>query len=518
MKRTFLTFLSMAFICAMTLTGCAKDDNPTGAGADSETMGGYEFAIERDAQGAYYVVDGTAALDALAAYVNSGGETIGKRFKMTADITYSHKADGEEGADTEKNFTPIGYNDQELGHFFYGTFDGDGHTISGIRIYGSADGGASSGIGLFGATYAGVVQGVTLADARITGSRFTGGIVGVTYGRINDCHVASDVTIHAVQSEVTNLGGICGWTQGSVSYCTSSVKIILGSSDTKCKEVGGIAGRSYPGPDHNLVSGAVIPAAKDYSHGAICGYSVSTNLDHNYYYNCKVASDDITPAYVGVGNMDATGNDGAVPATILSETEAVPSTMTGKVAFRRTFTGGKATSICLPFAYTPNKNEGKYYMFTAFTKEKDEYFATMTETTGTLAANTPYMFIPASDKGRQLIFYFGEANYDVSGELATTIGVWSFKGTYEPRTYGKASFTGWIYDFVSKMKTVDGVDVEAGQFVEAEYGTHIPSLSCYLQYKDEDPQPKTSGMKRADVGSENLPETVNVRFVSATGE
>ena len=30
MKRTFLTLVSMAFICAMTLTGCTKDDNPTG--------------------------------------------------------------------------------------------------------------------------------------------------------------------------------------------------------------------------------------------------------------------------------------------------------------------------------------------------------------------------------------------------------------------------------------------------------------------------------------------------------
>ena len=76
MKRTFLTLVSMAFICAMTLTSCVNDDNPAGTQADSETLGGYDFTIERDAQGAYYVIDGTAALDALAAYVNSGGETI----------------------------------------------------------------------------------------------------------------------------------------------------------------------------------------------------------------------------------------------------------------------------------------------------------------------------------------------------------------------------------------------------------------------------------------------------------
>ena len=84
----------------------------------------------------YYEIPDVAALQALAKYVNEGNETKNLTFKMTADITFS-ESDG---------FTPIGMGDELEGTPFRGTFDGEGHTILGIK-YDNSEG---VGFGLFG--------------------------------------------------------------------------------------------------------------------------------------------------------------------------------------------------------------------------------------------------------------------------------------------------------------------------------------------------------------------------------
>ena len=55
-----------------------------------------------------YKISSTADLDKLAADVNSGTYYKGFYFIVTQDITYTHKANGEDGADTENNYTAIG--------------------------------------------------------------------------------------------------------------------------------------------------------------------------------------------------------------------------------------------------------------------------------------------------------------------------------------------------------------------------------------------------------------------------
>ena len=83
-----------------------------------------------------YIIYNKTQLDQLAQRVNSGeGDAAtgysGKYFKLEADIAYSHKTDNEAGAATESNYTAIG----NSGKLFCGHFDGQGHTVSGIRIY-----------------------------------------------------------------------------------------------------------------------------------------------------------------------------------------------------------------------------------------------------------------------------------------------------------------------------------------------------------------------------------------------
>jgi hypothetical protein len=99
--------------------------------------------------------------------VNSGTNYEGKYFVLNEDIEYDPDnltIDNDGDGIGDSNYTAIGnYN-----YGFKGHFDGQGHTISGIRIYS----GTNSNYwyqGLFGRIYGeyAEVKNVTLADARI---------------------------------------------------------------------------------------------------------------------------------------------------------------------------------------------------------------------------------------------------------------------------------------------------------------------------------------------------------------
>ena len=123
-------------------------------------------------------------LDMLAIRVNGGRRYIGGHFKLGANIDYQPTTAWNDATSTENNFTAIG----SYSHPFCGTFDGDGHTISGIRIYQPNEEYQS----LFGYVSVGTVKNVTLTDARITGNKKVGGIAGYTIGgsmKIENCHI-----------------------------------------------------------------------------------------------------------------------------------------------------------------------------------------------------------------------------------------------------------------------------------------------------------------------------------------
>ena len=225
---------------AMTLLLCMLTAMTAWAQLDPVTVGNYTFTTDSDEEGDYYVVDGTAALDALAAYVNGGGSTEGKRFKQTDNIKYTYSEAWNSENSYRSNFTAIGYyiNVEDYKEFC-GTYDGGDFTISGIRIYKGDTSDADSYQGLFGYVFGGTVKNVTLADARIIGYHDTGGIVGdLTYGTVSNCRVASNVAIHSVQSEAQMHGGVVGRHIHSIvsdCFCAATVS-------TNCKFAGAIAG------------------------------------------------------------------------------------------------------------------------------------------------------------------------------------------------------------------------------------------------------------------------------------
>lgn len=227
-----------------------------------------------------YKISSTADLDQLADDVYNGTEYYGVYFIVTQDITYTHKADGEEGADTENNYTAIGNSD----FYFQGHFDGKGKTISGIRIY-KDDLGYQ---GLFARIMApAVVENVTLTDTRIAAYSNVGGIVGSNDGgQVINCHVTNTVEIQANENEGSCFGSIAGYNEGTL--------------------------------ENNFVIGATIPAADDKSHGAIVGKNDNGTLKNNYYANCTVAGvENATGMGVGIDSNDqpvgdVAANDGAL--------------------------------------------------------------------------------------------------------------------------------------------------------------------------------------------------------------
>ena len=191
-----------------------------------------------------YIIETPAGLDTLSKRVNNGNSYEGVYFKLDADIEYLYTST------TENNYTAIGTEDNP----FKGVFNGDGHTISGIRINKPDD----NYQGLFGYLGEGaVVENVTLADAEITARGYTGGIVGY-----ND--------------------------RGTVSGCISSVTLV--SEEENDINFGGVVGQSDGGTvSNNFAKNVTISVSSSASfYGAVVGFTKASNLSNNFYTACTV--------------------------------------------------------------------------------------------------------------------------------------------------------------------------------------------------------------------------------------
>lgn len=197
---------------------------------------------------------------------------------MTADITFNTTVDN--------NFTPIG----EQNKNFYGTFDGQGHTISGIRINKPSD----DYIGIFGAlgsTTAGVVKNLVVRNCSIVADAYVGVIAGDLTGGasgtgiIENCHVGDDVTL----SGHLYVGGIAGISnKATIEGCTCAATITgTKPGNIYAYELGGIAGQINSGTSliDNIFTGTISGDLKEYI-GAIVGNNANgdlKNLGNNVY-------------------------------------------------------------------------------------------------------------------------------------------------------------------------------------------------------------------------------------------
>ena len=195
---------------------------------------GKEAEAPQNSSDGYYEIYDQWQLYWFAKKVRDGNPGISARLMDNITLNEGVLTNGE--LNTGANFTPwtpIGTFDQP----FTGTFDGDGHTISGLYIDGN-----TNYVGLFGhvgkdGTVKGTVKNVNITDSYMSGSSYVGGICGNNIGgTLEDC--TSDCTVKGTDNAA---GGICGLNEnyGSVLNCHNTGKV------TGSFNVGGVCGRNY---------------------------------------------------------------------------------------------------------------------------------------------------------------------------------------------------------------------------------------------------------------------------------
>ena len=196
---------------------------------------------------------------------------------------------------SSEEWTPIGNSEENA---YTGTFNGDGHTISGLYINSSSD----NYQGLFGRV-SGTVQNLSVSGSvKVTGNGGrVGGVVGYNYsgGNVTNCYNTGDVNVTGNDGRV---GGVVGWNSGNVTNCynTGGVKVTGNGG-----RVGGVVGYNNgnvkncynTGTVQNLsVSGTV--SGKMYV-GGVVGDNYSSGIVENCYYQIDKG------ATVGIGGTTA---------------------------------------------------------------------------------------------------------------------------------------------------------------------------------------------------------------------
>lgn len=164
-----------------------------------------------------YTVTSADGLMNIAELVNGGKTDINITLDKNIDLT-------------GKDWTPIGTG---VLNSYKGTFDGGGHTITGLTVTTNDE-----YVGLFGyLNRAGTVKNVVMEGVQITSNQIyggsIGGVVGFSWGTIENCSVSGSV------SGTVYVGGVVGaQIGGSITGCSSSATV-KGTVD-----VGGVAGQT----------------------------------------------------------------------------------------------------------------------------------------------------------------------------------------------------------------------------------------------------------------------------------
>ena len=300
--------------------GIGAAGSTTGADGEGATVFVLDWATQSNgnSEATAYIINDKAQLDLLAQRVKDGNDYSGKYFKLGADITYDYSTLGA----TESNYTAIGDNS----HAFAGHFDGDNHTVSGIRIYKGGDTNDNKYQALFGKTSSSAeVKNVILADALIIGFDYTGGIVGNNNGTITDCHVLSGVTVRTVQDHVNYHGGIAGYNDhGTITGCTSAAALDFVGNAYTLYYVGGIVGYNQLGTVSQCIYlGNTLRC--DYYIGAIVAYNNMATVENCYFTSTTIQGKNNTTildnaeSAVGYNREGAVSNCGLAHKVTLGE-------------------------------------------------------------------------------------------------------------------------------------------------------------------------------------------------------
>ena len=107
---------------------------------------------------------------------------------------------------------------------FKGTFDGNGHVISGL--YSNRKDTASFNAGLFGYTTATATIKNLGVVGKLTVSSYSGGLVGTNSGVIENCWTNVEMDVYSGEASYRYVGGFVGNNFGTISNCYSIGKVV----------------------------------------------------------------------------------------------------------------------------------------------------------------------------------------------------------------------------------------------------------------------------------------------------
>lgn len=210
-------FEATGTVSSVTPTNCTvKDAVFTGSGTEA----------------APFQISTAEQLMVLRARVNGGNSCQGEYYKLTDNITLT----GEWAPIGDGERSGAGY----TGNAFKGTFDGAGHTITGLAITSDASYKDDKAIGLFGVVAGGTVKNVILKDVNINcpSNELAGGVAGLLCedGTISGCQVSGSVSIK------DGAGGILGRmvVSGTVENCVNNATVTCTAGGAA-----GVVGKAY---------------------------------------------------------------------------------------------------------------------------------------------------------------------------------------------------------------------------------------------------------------------------------
>ena len=260
-----------------------------------------------DGQG-NYTVTSAGGLKNIAKLVNDGNTGID--ITLTGNITLTG------------DWTPIG---TSISNAYKGTFDGGGHTITGLTVTTS-----DQYAGLFGYIGSGgTVKDVTLEEVKIESNNdmsAVGGVAGRSYGTLENCSVSGSVSGSGIA------GGVVGYQSGGfLTGCSSSATVNAGGV------AGGVAGLTdsgatltacYATGDVTLES---INSGGNFV-GGVVGSNTSCTLKACYAWGIVTGSGSGT---IYVGGVTGTNDEGTLTACYhANETVSGPAGTTGGVTGR----------------------------------------------------------------------------------------------------------------------------------------------------------------------------------------
>ena len=261
----------------LTLEGCTIGDWADGGGESGEAEDlGYIY----DSNTNTYTVYNADGLMNVAELVNGGKTDINITLDKNIDLT-------------GKGWTPIG---TDYDNSYTGTFDGGGHTITGLTVTTNDE-----YAGLFGwLNRAGTVKNVVMEGVQITCNQIyggsIGGVVGSSWGTIENCSVSGSV------SGTVYVGGVVGvQIGGSITGCSSSATV-KGMVD-----VGGVAGQTNSSATLTAcyATGNVtieIAPKKNIAGGGLVGMNAGSSL-LACYATGNVTSTGSSTGYVHIGGF-----------------------------------------------------------------------------------------------------------------------------------------------------------------------------------------------------------------------